>query len=379
MARRRYNFLPIRSSSPAPAAMNCGNNDEMPIAMLLGRSKNAKRRHWLASTMAFCTWSYVAAVLTVWLLLWLGGDRWWFPTVILFGPRWLFALPLVVLAPLALLMRRRLLWVLFAAAIVVFGPLMGFRASWARMAAASGPSLRILTCNVKGKCTNNQTLDELINKTSPDIVALQGCWPDVQVRWPAGWHTWKRGEFVVASRYPLLSRGTKNRVGPSEEWPQAGMVHCIVQTPDRDIDLFSTHLHSPRNGLRSVLDRETLLQPSDGPILEADIERRSRESANAEHWVRGFSGSPILVGDFNMSTGSRIYRRDWAKYRNAFSDAGLGYGYTEWPQIRGFSWGVRIDHVLMGPGWGCRSCWVGPDIGSDHLPLLAELSLPTAD
>ena len=41
--------------------------------------------------------------------------------------------------------------------------------------------------------------------------------------------------------------------------------------------------------------------------------------------------------------------------------------------------GVRIDHVLTGDGWRCRRCWVGPDVGSDHLPLLADLSLIHAE
>ena len=80
-----------------------------------------------------------------------------------------------------------------------------------------------------------------------------------------------------------------------------------------------------------------------------------------------------------MPVDSTIYRRDWSNYRDAFSDAGLGYGYTEWPQKSGRLVGVRIDHVLTGPGWRCRRCWVEPDVGSDHLPLLADLSLSPSD
>ena len=34
---------------------------------------------------------------------------------------------------------------------------------------------------------------------------------------------------------------------------------------------------------------------------------------------------------------------------------------------------VRIDHILAGPGWRCGRCWVGPDVGSPHRPLLADL------
>jgi endonuclease/exonuclease/phosphatase (EEP) superfamily protein YafD len=82
----------------------------------------------------------------------------------------------------------------------------------------------------------------------------------------------------------------------------------------------------------------------------------------------------ILAGDFNMPTESAIYRTFWAAYANAFSDAGWGFGYTEWPGMRRLPFGIRIDHILAGPGWHPLRCWVGPNIGSDHLPLIAELA-----
>ena len=44
--------------------------------------------------------------------------------------------------------------------------------------------------------------------------------------------------------------------------------------------------------------------------------------------------SPILAGDFNLPVDSAIYREYWSGYRDAFSDAGWGFGYTEWPRVR---------------------------------------------
>jgi endonuclease/exonuclease/phosphatase family metal-dependent hydrolase len=154
------------------------------------------------------------------------------------------------------------------------------------------------------------------------------------------------------------------------------MFHCVVEAPARDIDFCSVHMLSPHGGIDAVLDRQTVLRPSEGPVLDADIELRSEESADTARWVGRLPPSFIFAGDFNMPIESRIYRRDWANYRNAFSDAGFGCGYTEWPQIRSaswLSWGVRIDHVVTASGWRCRSCRVGPDVGSDHRPLIAEL------
>ena len=62
------------------------------------------------------------------------------------------------------------------------------------------PQLRVLTCNLKGRCRDNTALDDLIRSARPDIVALQGCWGDVRVAWPETWHVCRQGELLIASR-----------------------------------------------------------------------------------------------------------------------------------------------------------------------------------
>jgi endonuclease/exonuclease/phosphatase (EEP) superfamily protein YafD len=81
----------------------------------------------------------------------------------------------------------------------------------------------------------------------------------------------------------------------------------------------------------------------------------------------------IVAGDFNTPTDSVVFRRFWAPYRNAFSTSGFGFGNTMRPTVRGCRFGVRIDHILAGTDWWPRTCWVGPDVGAEHLPLIADL------
>jgi endonuclease/exonuclease/phosphatase (EEP) superfamily protein YafD len=334
-----------------------------------------RMRRWVSRLLVLGTWVYLGLLIAAWAVIHFCGDSWWLPTMILFGPRWCFALPFAAFVPFALLKRRRLLGLLAVEAVIVFGPLMGFCFSWGRFEAAEGPSLRVLTCNVKGKCFDNPALDDLIAQSEPDVVALQGCWLDVRIRWPKGWRVYRKGEFLVASRFPLAIREKEHTWDAPGPWPLMDMVYCVVQTPDRDVDLFCLHLTGLHQGISGILDRQTLLRPSKGAALEAAVGKQSRQSADAEPWARGLSSEPIFAGDFNMTADSSAYRQSWDKYRNAFSEAGLGYGYTEWPRVRGATWGIRIDHLLTGPGWRCRRCWVGPDIGSDHLPLLADFVL----
>jgi vancomycin resistance protein VanJ len=84
------------------------------------------------------------------------------------------------------------------------------------------------------------------------------------------------------------------------------------------------------------------------------------------------AGPVLLVGDFNTPPESAIFRRVWAGYADAFSDAGWGWGYTFWTRLAA----VRIDHVLVGRGGRATSCRVGPDVGSPHRPVVADVAWP---
>ena len=83
------------------------------------------------------------------------------------------------------------------------------------------------------------------------------------------------------------------------------------------------------------------------------------------------SKGPLLVaGDFNMPEESAIYRRHWSGLNNAFSCAGYGFGTSKETRWHG----IRIDHVLLGPGWSCLHTQVGPHLGGDHRPMVADLA-----
>jgi endonuclease/exonuclease/phosphatase (EEP) superfamily protein YafD len=332
------------------------------------RCKGRWRRR-VAAAVPWCVWLYVAGVAAVWLLLFAGGDRWWFATLMLFAPRWAYAVPLALLGPLAALTRRRMVGPVLVAALIVLGPIMGFCLPRARLLAPDRPTLRVLTCNVKGHCKCNQALNELIRTASADIVALQGCWRTVSADWPVGWHVWQRGELLVASHYALRERAYH---GNSPQF-RVNMLLCEVATPEGDLSFCTMHPQSPHRSIDHVLSRSTLLRPSQSAYLAAEIEKRWGDSEAARQWLAECGGSEIIAGDLNLLPDSAIYRACWAQYHNAFGEAGLGFGYTEWPRMRKLRFGMRIDHVLCGADWRPRCCRVGPDIGSDHRPLIADL------
>jgi vancomycin resistance protein VanJ len=77
----------------------------------------------------------------------------------------------------------------------------------------------------------------------------------------------------------------------------------------------------------------------------------------------------LLAGDFNTPIDSDIFRSAWTGYTDAFNFAGIGVGTTY--RVKR-TW-TRIDHILFNNDWQCRQCWLGPDVGSPHLPVIADL------
>ncbi len=307
---------------------------------------------YAVSIVGLCAWMY------------LRGDVGTFATILLFGPRWLCGIPLPLLLAAALVWRRRLLWVLAVAAVVLVFPFMGFEAHWPASADAPA-SFRMLTYNVDRRAVDIPRLAQMIGETKPDLVVLQeGDW-SADYQWPKHWHAIVQDEFIVASPWPIV----KQQYLPHPfALTTKVVVRFQVQTPHRTVQLFNIHLRTPRRGLEAVLTR----QPDGGDKMQSVLEERSVESRSTSHWIAGFKGSKLIAGDFNMPVESVIYRRDWSWLNNAFGDTGWGFGFTKITDVGRFSYRTRIDHVLYDDSWQCVRSWVGEDLGSDHLPLFAD-------
>jgi endonuclease/exonuclease/phosphatase (EEP) superfamily protein YafD len=306
----------------------------------------------------------------VWLLIRFASDRWWPATVLLYGPRWVWAVPAVVLAPFALRFRRRALWALAGAVALTLGPIMGLCLPSPARGAARGDvlSLNVLSCNVEGSYGDSAALFKLIEESRSDIVALQegpssAALPAAMVQ--LGWHVRQDGGLFLASRFPIVSA---DRIPSEDGWRSIGVCYEL-RAPSGELHFINLHLDTPRHGLESVRYRA----PQMVAEMYENTARRWRESRAAAARAAELlhDGAPLLIaGDFNTPVESAIYRSNWANYADAYGVAGFGYGYTKWTRF----WGARIDHILAGPGWHVQECAVGPSVSSDHRPLIAKLA-----
>ena len=307
--------------------------------------------------------------------MWMFGDRWWPATALLFMGRWVLLVPLAILAPAALVLARRALIPLLLGALVVLGPVMGFRTGWRTLLAQpAGDSFRVVTFNVGGDggagATVAYLLPTLLVDWAPDVVAFQECGQALgrAVRAIEGWHQYVGVGSCVLSRHPIRESAVMDRAALAQVRRSSGaggagfVVRHTLDTPTGPVDLTTLHLETPRKGFEG-------LSAGDLELLRANTDIRDIESRLARRWVEEGRNRRIVAGDFNTPVESRIFREHWGDLANAFSRAGRGFGYTKhngWIRI-------RIDHVLAGPEWEVRSAQVGRAVGSDHRPVVADL------
>jgi len=318
-----------------------------------------------------CVWLYLFGVLVVTGLLLELADEWWVASLILFGPRWIWAIPLGVLVPAAWHLRRRLLWPLGLTTPALLFLVNSFEIPSLAVLTRGDEhrDLRVMTYNIGGGHPDPASLAPLLEEIAPDVALFQECDALLTTARSAleqrGWHIEIQWSSCIASKYPIRKVDARD---PKDIWKMGGsgaIVRYEVELPGLPINIVNVHLETVREGLAAVMSRAW----RGAPELEANIQQRDLESGLAHRWTERASGPLVVTGDFNMPLESAIYQRHWSSFTNAFSEAGFGFGVTKATALHG----IRIDHVLLGPGWVCLDAWVGPDLGMDHRPMVTDL------
>jgi vancomycin resistance protein VanJ len=337
------------------------------------QSSISRPRRVAARFVLFICLIYLLGLGTASALLWTLADQWWPATALSFAPLWTLAMPLILLVPLALLFHRWSLLALAAAGCVLAWPIMGLQIAWHKTSDdGQAPSLRVMTCNIHRAQLNVAEFRAVLESVHPDVVAMQD-WTSVdqpKLFPSAAWNTCRNGELFLASRFPI----SQAQSIPLTEPPPArfdyrvGAAACYrLATPMGDVNLINLHLSSPH----SALDALKRFDPTAAQQLIYNSRCREMESTAIQQFTETLDDPALIVGDFNTPTVSTLYRRHWNDFTNAFSAIGFGFGTTHISTTSS----VRIDHILYGPGWRARACWIGPAVGSPHRPLVADVQL----
>ena len=359
----------------------------------------APTKRWFSWFQLFAI-GYLLVVIGIAIVIRFAGDRTWWGTLAIFGPRWLCGLPLLILAPWSLLQRspRRAVAV-WLAVLVVGGPIMGVNAPWRKWLGRDAPlqvahrraidhppsgdekgetdnpsaeashaapqswRLKLITCNTGGLEPDELDLLEVVEDNDRNVIVFQETSPEkVPKLAPKGWHCGPE----LASRYPIKLKANEIDNGALGYWGGFAEIYEVA-SPVGIIEIINVHLQTPRKGIQAFLEGQRDAQSK----LTALQHSRSAVSNRAQSLMSKSDFPVVVAGDFNMPIESVIYQRDWAILRNAFTVSGWGIGNTKFTRLHG----ARIDHVLVDGHWRIDACWVGPDVHSDHRPVLADLTL----
>lgn len=121
------------------------------------------------------------------------------------------------------------------------------------------------------------------------------------------------------------------------------------------------------------------------PIKRAFLDSRNKVFTSVSDYIQQKTDPVVLIGDFNTTMWSPFYRTlasetDLKNTRKGLGTlptwpANLSYHLT--PKLNAFTklFQIPIDQCLASPSLGVVGMHTGPDIGSDHLPIVVDFSI----
>ena len=108
---------------------------------------------------------------------------------------------------------------------------------------------------------------------------------------------------------------------------------------------------------------------------QAELVRyRDRQLGELATIIRTCSSPVVLAGDLNCTPWSPAFRRLCRE--SGLRDSRRGFGIqATWP-VHFFPARIPIDHFLVSDGIFVRRRFVGPDLGSDHFPVVMDIMPP---
>ena len=230
----------------------------------------------------------------------------------------------------------------------------------ATVAAATNQStpLRVMALNISTSNAGYHKVVALIRERQPDLVFMSEVREDLLAvlraelsdSYPYLHAEPSRMTLGIAflSRQPFL---TVETVKLNDRWRR--YLHAQIEWQGQGVTIVGIHPLPPMNG-------EWATSRNGGIALMGELANRADTPF-------------ILLGDLNASPWSQ-------PMRNLMATTDLRYalqGYGVWPtwHLGGVLLGAPLDYVLVSPEWTVRDYVEGGDIGSDHVPIQADLLL----
>ncbi|MBM3643154.1 MAG: endonuclease/exonuclease/phosphatase family protein [Alphaproteobacteria bacterium] len=230
-----------------------------------------------------------------------------------------------------------------------------------------GPAFRVVWANLQNWNTDLAALRHLVEFERPDLLlltelaathreVLQGVRPLLPFQSADA----MTDPLAVLAATRVAPEAMQFDYGVGPEGPLAIVRFCPIADA-ACVTVLALHGARPWRGPDGLRDRQ---------LAHAAAVARRRQAAGE---------IVALVGDLNTTPHAVSFKRLLAQ--SGLRDAIRGPQerphppFATWPTRAG-AWGIAIDHVLVGPGLATSEVRRGPDIGSDHFPVIVDLRLP---
>ncbi len=218
---------------------------------------------------------------------------------------------------------------------------------------ATGPSLKIISFNWLADERDRSAIYEWLDAEKPDIVALQeiggserGVTTTLFGMFP--YHTQPASDVMILSKYPIIKQASKTLDANS-------MVRAELNVENRRLVVWGIH-------------------PATLKEL-AEVKARDHYLADVAQYLRLETERVLMMGDFNATRWDPGFRAILAA-GDLHEQPALVALPTRMAVRKGIPFfGSPIDHILTSTGNVLNDCHTGPNLGSDHKPLICNLKL----
>jgi len=218
--------------------------------------------------------------------------------------------------------------------------------------------LRILQANVLTCNTNAPALLNLVARETPDVIVLQE---------PDDW--WLRKLAPLTNDYPVCATLPRDDNFGAAIYAKTNALSAEIFTLGDSNEAPSTCARIAVNGAAiTVVGTHTL-----APYTRDMWEGRNSFTLMLAQKLQGMQTPLVVTGDFNNTPWSAHYHEFLTTSGLLDSSRGRG-ALPSWPASASPLLRIPLDHCFCSPDVSVLSKRLGPDIGSDHLPLLIDVA-----
>jgi endonuclease/exonuclease/phosphatase family metal-dependent hydrolase len=216
---------------------------------------------------------------------------------------------------------------------------------------------------------SSQLIKDFIKKASPDLLLVQENYDEEKnnLKYPYSYIKSniksKKAGLAIFSKFPIINKGSLNFKNTAND-----IIFVDIVKKKDTIRVYNFHLQS----LHLRPEKENFGQENSRKLIERLKEGFVKQAIQTELFLaheKQWKGKKIIGGDFNNTSYSWVYNQISKNKKDAFIEAGTGFGKTF-----DYWFPMRIDFILTDNNAIINKFTSFSEKNSDHFPIQAKIN-----